>query len=136
MFESADREVSLDVEVDGTTVWLNREQMGLLFGRDRTVVSRHIANLYREGELEREGTCAKFAQVQTEGGREVTRQEERYNLDVVISVGHRVKSQRGVEFRRWATDVLRRYIIDGHAENEKRLLQLRADCHKRRETVS
>ena len=124
LFESSDREVVLTVEVDGNTVWLNKEQMGLLFGRDRTVISRHISNLYREGELEREGTCAKFAQVQMEGRREVARQEERYNLDVVISVGYRVKSQRGVEFRRWATDVLRRYIIDGHAENERRLQQL------------
>ena len=93
LFESADHEVSLSVEVDGETVWLNKEQMGLLFGRDRTVISRHISNLYREGELEREGTCAKFAQVQIEGDREVARQDERFNLDVVISVGYRVKSQ-------------------------------------------
>ena len=124
LFESADHEVSLSVEVDRETVWLNKEQMGLLFGRDRTVISRHISNLYREGELEREGTCAKFAQVRIEGDREVVRQDERFSLDVVISVGYRVKSQRGVEFRRWATDVLRRYIIDGHAENERRLKQL------------
>jgi len=124
LFESADGEVVLNVAVDGRTVWLNKEQMGLLFGRDRTVISRHVANLYREGELEREGTSAKFAQVQMEGNREVMRQDERFNLDVVISVGYRVKSQRGVEFRRWATGVLRRYIIDGHVENEKRLQQL------------
>ncbi|MDO4399490.1 MAG: virulence protein RhuM/Fic/DOC family protein [Coriobacteriia bacterium] len=124
LFESRDKEVRLDVGFDGSTVWLDKEQMGVLFGRDRTVISRHIANVYREGELDREGTCAKFAQVQTEGSRRVTRQDERYNLDVIISVGYRVKSQRGVEFRRWATDVLHRYIIDGHAENLKRLDQL------------
>ena len=120
LFESRDGEVLLDVGFDGETVWLNKAQMGLLFGRDRTVISKHIANVYREGELEREGTCAKFAQVQVEGQREVTRQDERYNLDVIISVGYRVKSPRGVEFRRWATGVLRRYVVDGYAENRKR----------------
>ena len=124
LFESRDGEVLLDVGFDGETVWLNKAQMGLLFGRDRTVISKHIANVYREGELEREGTCAKFAQVQVEGQREVTRQDERYNLDVIISVGYRVKSPRGVEFRRWATGVLRRYVVDGYAENRKRLEQL------------
>ena len=124
LFESQDKEVRLDVGFDGETVWLDKEQMGVLFGRDRTVISRHIANVYREGELEREGTCAKFARVQIEGSRRVTRQDERFNLDVIISVGYRVKSQRGVEFRRWATNVLRRYILEGHAENEKRLEQL------------
>lgn len=124
LFESKDHEVRLDVDFDGTTVWLNKEQMGALFGRDRTVITRHISNLYREDEFEREGTCAKFAQVQTEGNRKVTRQDERFNLDVIISVGYRVKSQRGVEFRRWATDVLHRYVIEGHAENAKRLEQL------------
>lgn len=129
LFESQDKEVRLDVELHGETVWLNKDQMGLLFGRDRTVISRHIANVYREGELEREGTCAKFARVQVEGHREVSRQDERYNLDVIISIGYRVKSQRGVEFRRWATQVLRRYIIDGHAENAKRLEQLGQVAH-------
>ncbi len=124
LFESQDKEVRLDVGFDGKTVWLDKEQMGVLFGRDRTVISRHIANVYREGELEREETCAKFARVQIEGCRRVTRQDERFNLDVIISVGYRVKSQRGVEFRRWATNVLRRYILEGHAENEKRLEQL------------
>lgn len=125
LFESGDAEVSLDVHFDGDTVWLTKEQMGVLFDRDRTVISRHIANVYREGEVEREGTCANFAQVRFEGSREVTRREERFNLDVIISVGYRVKSRRGVEFRRWATDVLRRYIVAGRATNEKRLEQLR-----------
>ena len=124
LFESSDQEVSLSVEFDGDTVWLTKDQMALLFGRDRTVVSRHVANVYKEGELAKEGTCAKNARVQLEGNRNVKRYEEVYNLDVIISVGYRVKSQRGVEFRRWATDVLHRYIIDGHAENARRLAQL------------
>ena len=124
LFESADEAISLPVEFDGKTVWLSKEQMGVLFGRDRTVISRHISNIYKEGELDAGRTCAKFAQVQTEGAREVSRQTERYNLDVIISVGYRVKSKRGIEFRHWATDVLRRYIVEGHAENARRLEQL------------
>lgn len=124
LFESADGEVRLDVKSDKDTVWLTKEQLSILFGRDRTVITRHIANVYKEGEVDHESTCAKIAQVQKEGSREVERQVEYYNLDVIISVGYRVKSQRGVEFRRWATDVLRRYIVEGRAENEKRLAQL------------
>lgn len=126
LFDSTDGEVSLDVNVDvgGEDVWLTKEQMGILFGRDRSVISRHISNIYREKEVLRESTCANFAQVQNEGNRQVERQVEHYNLDVIISVGYRVKSRRGVEFRRWATDVLRRYIMDGVAENRRRLQQL------------
>ena len=124
LFESADESICLPVEFDGETVWLSKEQMGILFDRDRTVISRHVANIYKEGELDANGTCAKFAQVQIEGGREVSRLENRYNLDVIISVGYRVKSQRGVEFRRWATDILRRYVVEGRVENAKRLEQL------------
>lgn len=126
LFESSDGEVKLDVTVDvnDEEVWLTKDQIALLFGRDRTVIGRHISNMYREGEVPRAATSAKFAQVQTEGERQVERQVEYYNLDVIISVGYRVKSQRGVEFRRWATDVLRRYIVEGRAENERRLRQL------------
>lgn len=124
LFESSDAQISLPVSVDEETVWLTKEQMALLFDRDRTVISRHISNVYKEGELEREPTCAKFAQVQVEGDREVSRTFNRYNLDVIISVGYRVKSRRGVEFRRWATSVLREYLLKGHAENRRRLEQL------------
>lgn len=127
LFESADGEVRLDVAVDAgkDEIWLNRSQMSLLFDRDVKTIGKHIANALKE-ELEDspKPTVAKFATVQKEGNREVERQVEYYNLDVIISVGYRVKSQRGVEFRRWATDVLRRYIVDGRAENEKRLTQL------------
>lgn len=126
LFDSSDGEVSLDVTVDveSEDVWLTKEQMGFLFGRDRSVISRHVSNIYREGEVSRESTCAKYALVQNEGNRQVERQVEYYNLDVIISVGYRVKSQRGVEFRRWATGVLRRYVMDGVAENKRRLQQL------------
>ena len=97
LFESSDGEVTLDVVVDSQNdeIWLRKDQIARLFGRDRTVVSRHISNIYKEHELEVDSTCAKFAQVQEEGTRRVERKSEYYNLDVIISVGYRVKSQRG-----------------------------------------
>lgn len=131
LFESSDGEVRLDVAVDvgKDEIWLNRSQMSLLFDRDVKTIGKHIANALKE-ELENspKPTVAKFATVQKEGNREVERQVEYYNLDVIISVGYRVKSQRGVEFRRWATDVLRRYIVEGRAENEKRLIDGLLSC--------
>lgn len=131
LFESSDGEVRLDVAVDvgKDEIWLNRSQMSLLFDRDVKTIGKHIANALKE-ELENspKPTVAKFATVQKEGNREVERQVEHYNLDVIISVGYRVKSQRGVEFRRWATDVLRRYIVEGRAENAKRLIDGLSSC--------
>ncbi len=126
LYQARDGSVKLEVQTDGETVWLTKEQMGALFDRDRSVISRHIGNIYKEGELEEESTCAKFAQVQTEGGRSVQREIERYNLDVIISVGYRVKSKRGVDFRRWAGRVLKEYIMKGYAVNDRRLAQLGA----------
>lgn len=124
LFESADGEVRLDVAVDAgkDEIWLNRSQMSLLFDRDIKTIGKHIANVLKE-ELEDspKPVVAKFATTASDGK---SYQVEYYNLDVIISVGYRVKSQRGVEFRRWATDVLRRYIVEGRAENEKRLAQL------------
>lgn len=131
LFESSDGEVRLDVAVDvgKDEIWLNRSQMSLLFDRDVKTIGKHIANALKE-ELENspKPTVAKFATVQKEGNREVERQVEYCNLDVIISVGYRVKSQRGVEFRRWATDVLRRYIVEGRAENAKRLIDGLSSC--------
>ena len=131
LFESSDGEVRLDVAVDvgKDEIWLNRSQMSLLFDRDVKTIGKYIANALKE-ELENspKPTVAKFATVQKEGNREVERQVEYYNLDVIISVGYRVKTQRGVEFRRWATDVLRRYIVEGRAENEKRLIDGLSSC--------
>ena len=123
-FQSNDEAVSFPVTIDSETVWLSKEQMSVLFERDRTVITRHINNIYKEQELEKKSTCAKFAQVQTEGNRTVEREYDYYNLDVVISVGYRVKSQRGVEFRRWANKILKDYILKGYAMNNIRLAQL------------
>lgn len=124
LFESSDGEVSLDVTVDAKKedIWLNRNQMATLFGRDVKTIGKHIANALREELCSPDNAVvAKFATTAADGK---TYRVEYYNLDVVISVGYRVKSQRGVEFRRWATDVIRRYIIEGKAENERRLQQL------------
>ncbi|HJJ01027.1 MAG TPA: virulence RhuM family protein [Coriobacteriaceae bacterium] len=124
LFDSSDGEVSLDVTVDveSEDVWLNRQQMSLLFGRDIKTIGKHIGNALKE-ELSdsADSVVAKYATTATDGKMY---QVEYYNLDVIISVGYRVKSQRGVEFRRWATGVLRRYVMDGVAENRRRLQQL------------
>ena len=105
LFETEDREITLNVEVNQDTVWLNRNQMAELFGRDVKTIGKHINNALKE-ELDN-STVANFATVQNEGGRDVERNIEYYNLDMIISVGYRVKSQRGIEFRRWA----KRYCI-------------------------
>ena len=122
LFETADNEVSLQVQMKDETVWLTRNQMAELFDRDVKTIGKHISNALKE-ELDG-STVAKFATVQTEGNREVTREIENYNLDMIISVGYRVKSQRGVEFRRWANAVLKEYILKGYAVNDKRINQL------------
>lgn len=115
LYQTADGRTAIDVKLDNETVWLSKEQMAVLFERDRTVISRHIKNIFEEGELDEKATCAKNAQVQIEGGRTVTRTFEFYNLDVIISVGYRVKSMRGTQFRIWANSVLKDYLIKGYA---------------------
>ncbi|MDD5924777.1 virulence protein RhuM/Fic/DOC family protein [Ellagibacter isourolithinifaciens] len=127
LFESEDGQVALPVRVDMAQqeIWLSRAQLAALFGRDVKTIGKHVNNALSEELAGQEGrTVAKFATVQDEGGRKVTRDVEHYGLDLILSVGYRVKSKRGVEFRRWATDVLRRYIVDGNAANERRLRQL------------
>ena len=124
IFETEDKSIVLPVTVESETVWLNRNQMAELFGRDVKTIGKHINNSLKE-ELDESGaTVAKFATVQMEGEREVERYIEYYNLDVIISVGYRVKSKRGVEFRRWANSVLKQYILKGYAVNDNRIKQL------------
>ncbi len=122
LFETEDNEIKLEVPVNEETVWLNRQQMAELFDRDVKTIGKHINNALRE-ELD-ESTVANFATVQMEGNRKVERNIEFYNLDVIISVGYRVKSKRGVEFRRWANSVLKQYILKGYAVNDRRVAQL------------
>ena len=114
-----DNNIRLEVRMHEETVWLNLIQMAQLFGRDKSVISRHIRNVFQERELLRETTVAKFATVQIENGRQVLRQIDYYSLDVIISVGYRVKSIRGTRFRQWANSVLKDYLLRGHAINQR-----------------
>jgi toxin-antitoxin system, toxin component, fic family len=121
IYQSADGKIKIDVRFRNETVWLSLDQMATLFGRDKSTISRHVKNVFEEGELTPEATVANFATVQAEGNREVTRNIDYYNLDVIISVGYRVKSQQGTQFRIWATQRLKEYIIKGFALNDERL---------------
>ena len=124
IFETEDHQIKLEVNVESETVWLNRNQMSELFGRDVKTIGKHINYALKEELSVDNSTVAKFATVQIEGEREVERNIEYYSLDVIISVGYRVKSKRGVEFRRWANSVLKQYILKGYAVNDNRIKQL------------
>jgi transposase-like protein len=127
-----DGELELKVSIEKETVWLNRSQLAKLFDRDVKTVGKHISNIFKEEELTKVSTVANFEIVQIEGNREVSREIEHYSLDVIISVGYRVKSYKGVRFRQWATTVLKSYItnnyvINNHKITEQRLLNLEND---------
>ena len=110
-----EKDVRLEVKTDGETVWLTQAQMCQLFGRDRTVITKHINNIFKEGELEREVVCAKFAHTTIHGamkGKSQVQEIVAYNLDVIISVGYRVKSIQGTRFRQWATRILREMLLN------------------------
>lgn len=121
IYQTEDGLTKLNVNLQNDTVWLSLKEMAELFQRDKSTISRHIKNVFDEGELSRSSTVANFATVQDEGGRQVARNIDYYNLDVVISVGYRVKSQRGVQFRIWATNILKEYLIKGFAMDDERL---------------
>ena len=120
LFTAADGQVQLSVSIDKETVWLTQEQMGHLFERERSVITKHIRNVFSEGELARESVCAKFAHTAADGK---TYQVDYYNLDVIISVGYRVKSRRGVQFRQWATRTLKEHLVQGYTLNQRRLAE-------------
>ena len=117
IYQSEDGKTQLDVKLEGETVWLNRQQLAELFDRDVKTIGKHINNALKEELNDGIPTVAKFATGQKEGTRNVNREIEYYNLDMIISVGYRVKSRRGVEFRRWANSVLKQYLIKGYAVN-------------------
>ena len=116
-----DGNVAIRTTVEDETVWLTQKQMSELFGKSVKTINEHIGNIYKEGELEREATVRKSRIVQKEGSRNVKREVELYNLDVIISVGYRVKSKRGTQFRIWANKVLKEYLIKGYALEKERL---------------
>lgn len=123
-YKSEDGNIQLNVKLEKDTVWLTQSQMSNLFGVDRTVIVRHIRNIYKSAELYEDATCVKNAQVQEEGGRTVRRTIAYYNLDMIISVGYRVNSKNATQFRIWATSILKQYLIKGYAINDQRLQQL------------
>ena len=117
IYSSQDGSIQLNVKLENETVWLTQSQMAELFGRDRTVITRHINNCYKEGELDKNITCAKFAHMGKD--QDQTYETTMYNLDVIISVGYRVKSIQGTRFRQWATSVLKQYLIKGYVINQQ-----------------
>lgn len=117
IYRSQDGSVQLNVKLENDTVWLTQSQMAELFGRDRTVITRHINNCYKEGELDKNITCAKFAHMGKD--QDQTYETTMYNLDVIISVGYRVKSIQGTRFRQWANSVLKQYLIKGYVINQQ-----------------
>lgn len=119
IYRSQDGSVQLNVKLENDTVWLTQSQMAELFGVDRTSIVRHIRNIYKSEELEEFSTCAKNAQVRKEGQRQIVREIPYYNLDMIISVGYRVNSKNATSFRRWATTVLKQYLIKGYVINQQ-----------------
>ena len=119
IYSSQDGSIQLNVKLENDTVWLTQSQMAELFGVDRTSIVRHIRNIYKSEELDQKSTCAKNAQVRTEGHRSILREIPYYNLDMIISVGYRVNSKNATFFRRWATSVLKQYLIKGYAINQQ-----------------
>ena len=118
VYEASDGQIRVDVRLERDTVWLSQDQMSRLFGRERSVITKHLGNVFREGELQRSSVCAKFARTAEDGK---TYQVEHFNLDLIISVGYRVKSPEGTRFRQWATRTLREHLIRGYTLNERRL---------------
>ncbi|HDR1092147.1 TPA: virulence protein RhuM/Fic/DOC family protein [Pasteurella multocida] len=121
LYTSEDGKIALQVSFEQETVWLTQAQMAELFTKDVRTINEHIGNVFSEGELERDPTIRKFRIVRQEGNRQVSREIEHYNLDMIISVGYRVKSKRGVQFRQWATQTLKQFLVQGYAINERRL---------------
>jgi hypothetical protein len=119
LYQTEDKKTQVQVRLEGETVWLTQRQLAELFQKDVRTVNEHIGNIFNEGELSPEATIRKFRIVQTEGNREVAREVEFYNLDVIISVGYRVKSVRGTQFRIWATQRLREYIVKGFVMDDE-----------------
>jgi len=123
-YQSTEGAPALEVKLDRDTVWLSQRQMSVLFDKDTDTIGLHIRNVFREGELEEASTTEESSVVQDEGGRKIRRRVRFYNLDVIISVGYRVRSRRGTQFRIWATNILRDHLLKGYTLNEKRLKEL------------
>jgi prophage maintenance system killer protein len=136
IYRTSDNQTEVEVRFDGETVWLNQYQLAELFKTDRTSILKHLQNIYSTHELEEISTCAKIAQVRKEGKREVKREVLHYNLDAILSVGYRVNSKRGTQFRQWAMQRLKDYLVKGYAINEKRLTEAKNRFYELKQAVT
>ncbi|MEY8461119.1 RhuM family protein [Eggerthellaceae bacterium 24-137] len=121
IYESLDGDIRLNVQLEDETVWLTQAQIAQLFGVNSQAITKHLGNIYEEGELAADATCSKMEQVRQEGGRQVKRTVNVYNLDAIISVGYRVNSRKATHFRQWATRILKEYAVKGFALDDRRL---------------
>ncbi len=135
IYKTTEGKTSIEVKVEKETVWLNQYQLEELFETNRTTINKHILNIYKSGELKEEPTCAKIAQVQKEGKRTVKRNIKYYNLDVIIAVGYRVNSKRGTEFRIWANQIIKDYLLKGYAINQQKLEKQAEQLNELKETI-
>ena len=135
IFQSPDKRTEIQVIVQSESVWLSQKQMSKLFEKDSDTIGVHLRNIYKSGELKEKATTEKYSVVQKEGNRNVKRTVKLYNLDAIISIGYRVNSKRGVQFRIWANQVLKDYLLNGFAINEKRLTSQIANLNSLKETV-
>jgi hypothetical protein len=129
IYQAGDNQTEIKVRFQEETIWLTQLQMSELFDKDVRTINEHIQNIYKTAELERDSTIRKFRIVRQEGKRQIRRNIDHYNLDMIISVGYRVNSKRGVQFRQWATKRLKDYLVQGYAINEKRLAQKQQIVH-------
>jgi hypothetical protein len=124
IYQAKNGQTNIDVTFDNDTIWLTQNQISILFNTDRTSVTKHLKNIFKSGELNQNQTCAIFAQVQMEGSKKIKRNVLNYNLDLIISLGYRVNSIEGIQFRQWATQRLKEHLVNGYSINQKRLEQL------------
>lgn len=135
IYKTGDEQTQIEVTFEQETVWLTQKQMSLLFVKDVKTINEHIKNVYKEGELKESPTIRNFRIVQKEGNREISREVKFYNLDVIISVGYRVKSKQGTQFRQWATQRIKDYLIKGYVINEKRLNESKQQLFDLKRTI-
>ena len=135
IYKAGDGKTRLEIKLEKETLWLSQSQLADLFKTDRTSILKHINNIYKSKELDPGSTCAKFAHVQKEGKRKVNREILHYNLDAIISVGYRVSSKRGTQFRIWASQTLKNHLVKGYTINEKRLQEQQENWKELEKTI-
>ena len=135
IYKTDEGKTSIEVKLEKETVWLNQYQLEELFETNRTTINKHILNIYKSGELKEESTCAKIAQVQKEGKRNVKRKIKYQNLDIIIAVGYRVNSKRGTDFRIWANQIIKDYLIKGYVINQQKLEKQAEQLNELKETI-